>query len=179
MNWPNAPDGALKQFGECGHFFGIERFGGKGSVKWTRRELKLLGNYPDAEVARQTGRTKTAVGKRRNVLRIRGLGLAGRKWTKKEDATAAFNSAGIATTHSKSIAIPFETHIRFIVFKVEIVIVSIIRRWNDRLTDTIYRQGAYELYIKRGQQPGYELEDWLQAEQEVTGRQRRQTSSPM
>ena len=27
---------------------------------------------------------------------------------------------------------------------------------------------AYEIYLHRGGQPGYELEDWLQAERELT-----------
>ena len=27
---------------------------------------------------------------------------------------------------------------------------------------------AYEIYLERGGQPGYELEDWLQAERELT-----------
>jgi len=40
------------------------------------------------------------------------------------------------------------------------------------------QERAYELYMKRGQEPGHELEDWFQAEQEVSGRQRRQISSP-
>ena len=30
------------------------------------------------------------------------------------------------------------------------------------------RHRAYEIYLKRGGQPGYELEDWLQAERELT-----------
>ena len=30
------------------------------------------------------------------------------------------------------------------------------------------RNRAYEIYLQRGGQPGYELEDWLQAEREVT-----------
>ena len=30
------------------------------------------------------------------------------------------------------------------------------------------RNRAYEIYLKRGGQPGYELEDWLQAERELT-----------
>ncbi len=30
------------------------------------------------------------------------------------------------------------------------------------------RDRAYEIYRQRGAQPGYELEDWLQAEREVT-----------
>ena len=27
---------------------------------------------------------------------------------------------------------------------------------------------AYEIYLQRGGQPGFELEDWLQAERELT-----------
>ncbi|HEX8893767.1 MAG TPA: DUF2934 domain-containing protein [Terriglobales bacterium] len=30
------------------------------------------------------------------------------------------------------------------------------------------RDRAYEIYLQRGGQPGYELEDWLQAERELT-----------
>jgi hypothetical protein len=30
------------------------------------------------------------------------------------------------------------------------------------------RNRAYELYLLRGEQPGYELEDWLQAERELS-----------
>ena len=30
------------------------------------------------------------------------------------------------------------------------------------------RVRAYEIYLKRGGQPGHELEDWLQAERELT-----------
>jgi hypothetical protein len=30
------------------------------------------------------------------------------------------------------------------------------------------RDRAYEIYLQRGAQPGYELEDWLQAERELT-----------
>jgi hypothetical protein len=29
------------------------------------------------------------------------------------------------------------------------------------------RDRAYEIYLKRGAEPGYELEDWLQAEREL------------
>ena len=29
------------------------------------------------------------------------------------------------------------------------------------------RTRAYEIYLQRGGQPGYELEDWLQAEREL------------
>jgi hypothetical protein len=31
------------------------------------------------------------------------------------------------------------------------------------------RTRAYEIYLQRGRQPGYELEDWLQAERELIG----------
>jgi len=30
------------------------------------------------------------------------------------------------------------------------------------------RDRAYEIYLQRGAQPGHELEDWLQAERELT-----------
>jgi hypothetical protein len=30
------------------------------------------------------------------------------------------------------------------------------------------RNLAYEIYLQRGGQPGYELEDWLQAERDLT-----------
>jgi len=30
------------------------------------------------------------------------------------------------------------------------------------------RTRAYEIYLQRGGHPGYELEDWLQAERELT-----------
>ena len=30
------------------------------------------------------------------------------------------------------------------------------------------RNRAYEIYLNRGAQPGYEVEDWLQAERELT-----------
>ena len=33
------------------------------------------------------------------------------------------------------------------------------------------RRRAFELYIKRGKVPGHELDDWLQAEQEIVRRQ--------
>jgi hypothetical protein len=29
---------------------------------------------------------------------------------------------------------------------------------------------AYEIYLERGEQPGRELDDWLQAERELEGR---------
>jgi hypothetical protein len=34
--------------------------------------------------------------------------------------------------------------------------------------DEEIRNRAYEIYLQRGRQPGYELEDWLQAERELT-----------
>jgi hypothetical protein len=33
------------------------------------------------------------------------------------------------------------------------------------------RRRAYEIYLERGAQPGLELEDWLQAERELTNSQ--------
>jgi hypothetical protein len=30
------------------------------------------------------------------------------------------------------------------------------------------RDRAYEIYVQRGGQPGYEVDDWLQAERELT-----------
>jgi hypothetical protein len=33
--------------------------------------------------------------------------------------------------------------------------------------DEEIRNRAYEIYLQRGGQPGYELEDWLQAEREL------------
>jgi hypothetical protein len=30
------------------------------------------------------------------------------------------------------------------------------------------RNRTYEIYLRRGAQPGYEVEDWLQAERELT-----------
>jgi len=30
------------------------------------------------------------------------------------------------------------------------------------------RNRAYKIYLQRGAQPGYEVEDWLQAERELT-----------
>ena len=30
------------------------------------------------------------------------------------------------------------------------------------------RNRAYEIYLQRGAQPGYDVEDWLQAERELT-----------
>ena len=39
-------------------------------------------------------------------------------------------------------------------------------------TDQLIQQRAYELYLKRGQKSGHELEDWLQAERDVRNRPR-------
>ena len=33
--------------------------------------------------------------------------------------------------------------------------------------DQEIRNRAYEIYLQRGAQPGYEVEDWLQAEREL------------
>jgi hypothetical protein len=38
------------------------------------------------------------------------------------------------------------------------------------------RNRAYEIYLQRGGQPGYELVDWLQAERELTKRVQRNAS---
>ena len=34
--------------------------------------------------------------------------------------------------------------------------------------DQEIRNRAHEIYLQRGAQPGYEVEDWLQAERELT-----------
>lgn len=36
------------------------------------------------------------------------------------------------------------------------------------------QQRAYELYINRGQEPGHELDDWLEAEREIKGSHQQQ-----
>jgi hypothetical protein len=41
----------------------------------------------------------------------------------------------------------------------------------DNGNEQLIQQRAYELFLKRGQEPGHELEDWLQAEREVRGAQ--------
>ena len=41
------------------------------------------------------------------------------------------------------------------------------------MCDEEIRRRAYELYLERGAQPGLELEDWLQAERELTAEQHR------
>ena len=38
----------------------------------------------------------------------------------------------------------------------------------QRALEREIRDRAYEIYLQRGAQPGYELEDWLQAERELT-----------
>ena len=40
------------------------------------------------------------------------------------------------------------------------------RRMTDATHDTIARR-AYDLYKRRGSEPGHELDDWFQAEHEV------------
>ena len=41
-------------------------------------------------------------------------------------------------------------------------------RFSQSTSEQEIRQRAYEIYLKRGGQPGSELEDWLQAERELT-----------
>jgi len=41
------------------------------------------------------------------------------------------------------------------------------------------RRRAFELYVERGRQPGHELEDWLQAEFELTHRPFRVARLPL
>jgi len=36
-------------------------------------------------------------------------------------------------------------------------------------SDAEIRRRAYEIYLERGQQPGRDLDDWLQAERELEG----------
>ena len=38
---------------------------------------------------------------------------------------------------------------------------------NNESTSQQIQERAYELFLKRGGQPGHELEDWLQAEREI------------
>ena len=42
--------------------------------------------------------------------------------------------------------------------------------WHDRCVHHAGSRHArvYEIYLQRGAQPGYELEDWLQAERELS-----------
>jgi len=39
------------------------------------------------------------------------------------------------------------------------------------VTDEEIRQRAYEIYLDRGAVPGFELDDWLQAERELRSRE--------
>ena len=43
---------------------------------------------------------------------------------------------------------------------------------SENVTEQIRRR-AYELYEARGREDGHDLEDWQQAEAEITGRQRK------
>ena len=38
-----------------------------------------------------------------------------------------------------------------------------------RARDEEIRRRAYEIYVERGEEPGLELDDWLQAERELHG----------
>ena len=38
----------------------------------------------------------------------------------------------------------------------------------DSTREQEIRNRAYEIYLQRGGQPGYEVDDWLQAERELT-----------
>lgn len=44
---------------------------------------------------------------------------------------------------------------------------------NENIAQKI-QDRAYELYVSRGQEPGHELDDWLQAEREVNNGQEQQ-----
>jgi len=39
------------------------------------------------------------------------------------------------------------------------------------VTDEEIRQRAYEIYLDRGTAPGFELDDWLQAERELRSKE--------
>ncbi len=39
------------------------------------------------------------------------------------------------------------------------------------VTDEEIRERAYEIYLARGATPGYELDDWLQAESELRSKE--------
>ncbi len=39
------------------------------------------------------------------------------------------------------------------------------------VTDEEIRQRAYEIYLARGAAPGFELDDWLQAERELRSKE--------
>jgi hypothetical protein len=54
---------------------------------WTEREIKLLGTAPDEDIARQIGRSKTAVKGRRNSFGIPAWNLSYFcPWSPEEDA---------------------------------------------------------------------------------------------
>lgn len=42
--------------------------------------------------------------------------------------------------------------------------------------ESAIRSRAYELYLQRGRQDGYDQDDWLQAEAEVLGQNHRRTA---
>jgi hypothetical protein len=42
---------------------------------------------------------------------------------------------------------------------------------------TLIRERAFELFVKRGREGGHELEDWLQAESEITGQRERSVAA--
>lgn len=46
---------------------------------------------------------------------------------------------------------------------------GLAQRKNWPTIEAIQRR-AYEIYLKRGEQPGHELDDWLQAERELKER---------
>lgn len=52
----------------------------------------------------------------------------------------------------------------------KIEVLSKLHLGSLELTEEIIRIRAYELFEERGYQPGYDLEDWLQAEAEVMGK---------
>lgn len=41
----------------------------------------------------------------------------------------------------------------------------------DSLREEEIRRRAYEIYLGRGEEPGHEIEDWLEAERELTTEQ--------
>ena len=41
-----------------------------------------------------------------------------------------------------------------------------VSEWNSACEEEIRRR-AYEIYLERGEQPGRDLDDWLQAEREL------------
>lgn len=52
----------------------------------------------------------------------------------------------------------------------KIEVLSKLRLGSLELTEEIIRMRAYKLFEQRGYQHGHDLEDWLQAEAEVTGK---------